>query len=471
VLAVRTRRTTSSDDPRGEGKGPAIPTLGPLDRLPTIAVVGRPNVGKSTLFNRLLKTRKTITHDLPGVTRDRIASEAERPSGGSVILVDTGGFEPDSETLIPALVRGQALLAIEEASVVILLVDGAAGLNPDDAEIGRLLRRTGKPVILVVNKSDRRDAALGYGEFSALGFPLLCVSAEHGLGIGELWEELEKFLPPPLESTHVAPELAVAIIGRPNAGKSSLTNRLLGTERVMVSEVPGTTRDSVDSLVEVNGHTIRLVDTAGIRRRGRTDKGPEVLSVVMARRAIERSHVCLMLIDAGEGATAQDTHVAGHVTEAGRGVVVVVNKADLLPAQGPDARRKLHDDVLERFKFVKDTPIVFISALTGAGVDQVLPTAFEVGLAYRMRIGTGELNRVLREAWERKPPPGGKKPPRLYYATQLSGGPPSFVLFVSGVGKLHFSYIRYLENALRGTFHLAGVPIRFMIRGKREKNA
>jgi GTP-binding protein len=471
LAQVFKKRVRGELDPTQQREGEATPAqeLGP-GAVPTIAIVGRPNVGKSTLFNRLTRFRKAITHDLPGVTRDRVAADGKRPSGGAVVIVDTGGFEPESEVLIPALTRGQAMVAVEGADAVLMVVDGATGLNPDDAEIARMLHRAARPTFVVVNKDDRRDAAHGFSEFSGLGFPTLTVSAEHGLGIGELWEALETVLPPPVAALEAKPELAVAIVGRPNSGKSSLVNRLLGEERVMVSEVPGTTRDSVDSLLSTEGRLIRLVDTAGIRRKGRTDRGPEVLSVLMARRAIERCQVCVLLVDAVEGVTAQDTHVAGHVTEAGRGVLVVVNKVDLLRQQGEKTRKELREDILERFKFVKDTPVLFISALTGEGVHRLLPATLKVGEAFFARVGTGELNRVLRAAWERKPPPGGKKPPRLYYATQLSGGPPTFILFVSGVGTFHFSYVRYLENAVRAAFGLAGVPIRFIMRGKRDRS-
>ncbi|HVN77029.1 MAG TPA: ribosome biogenesis GTPase Der [Thermoanaerobaculaceae bacterium] len=437
---------------------------------PTVAIVGRPNVGKSTLFNRLARSRRAITHDIAGMTRDRVAADAPRPVGGVVVLVDTGGFEPESEAAIPAMVREQALTAVAEADAVVLLVDGSQGLVPVDSEIAAELHRAGRPVVVAVNKEDRRDAAHGEAEFARLGFPVVAISAEHGRGIGELWDELEKVLPPPAdEGEPERPALSVAIVGRPNVGKSSLLNRLLGEERVLVSEVPGTTRDAVDTIVACGPRTVRLIDTAGIRRKGRTDEGPEVLSVLMARRAIERAEVCLLLVDAGEGLTAQDTHVAGYVAEAGRGVVVVVNKADLVVGEDREARRRLKEQVLHRLKFLKDTPTVFVSALTGMGVPHVLPAALEVGEAFRTRVGTGELNRVLRAAWERQPPPAGKRPPRLFYATQAGSGPPRFVLFVSGTGKLHFSYLRYLENSVREAFPLAGTPIRFRIQGKSDR--
>lgn len=441
-----------------------------MPALPTIVIVGRPNVGKSTLFNRLTGTRRAITHDLPGVTRDRVIGEASRPGGGAVVVVDTGGFEADAEAVIPAQIRRQALAAVESAHVAVLLVDGATGLTPGDEELAAALRRTGKPVVLAVNKADRRDARLGFGEFTGLGFEVVVLSAEHGHGLDELWGRLEEALPAPAEGVAATPELAIAIVGRPNVGKSSLLNALLGEERVIVSPVPGTTRDSVDTVVRWGERTLRLVDTAGIRRKGRTDRGPEVLAVLMARRAVERAHVCLLLLDAGEGVTAQDAHVAGLINEAGRAAVVVVNKADLLEGGEPDRRKALERQILERFKFLKGTPVLFVSARERRGLDRVLPAAGAMGDAFFLRIGTGELNRALRAAWERQPPPGGRRPARLYYATQLSGGPPRFMLFWSG-GELHFSYLRYLENALRDAFPLAGVPIRFIMRGKRERSA
>ncbi len=431
---------------------------------PTVAIVGRPNVGKSTLFNRLTASRKALTHDLPGVTRDRVAGEAARPAGGFVVVVDTGGFEPESEELFPALVRRQALKAISQANVVLLVVDGSAGPLPQDVEVAGVVRRLGVPVVLVVNKVDRRDAWLGAGEFTALGFPTVAVSAEHGLGLDDLWTELERHLPPPSpEVEPPRPELAVAVVGRPNVGKSSLLNCILKEERFVVSEVPGTTRDAVDTLLDAGGRVVRLVDTAGIRRRGRTDRGPEVLSVVMAKRAMERADVCLLVLDAGEGVTAQDAHIAGLTLDHGRAAVVVINKSDLLPV-GEPARRQLAARVIDALHFLKGTPVLFASALTGAGVARILPRVLEVGEAYRSRIGTGELNRVLRAAWEAHPPPQGRKPARLYFATQVSTAPPTIVVMTSTERPLHFSYLRRLENALRKSFPLAGVPIRFIMR-------
>jgi GTP-binding protein len=431
--------------------------------IPTVALVGRPNVGKSTLFNRLTGRRKALTHNQPGVTRDRVVGEGRRPSGGLVLFVDTGGFEPESQAPLATLVREQALFAVEQAQVVLLVVDGAEGLASADQELAEALRRAGKPTLVVVNKADRSDARFSAGEAAALGFPTFVVSAEHGTGVAELWEALEQLLPPPEAEELPPPELAVAIVGRPNVGKSSLLNRILGEERVLVSEIPGTTRDAVDTLVCFGEKRALLVDTAGIRRKGRTQRGVEVLSVVLACKAIERAHVCLLVLDGAEGVTAQDAHVAGLVQKAGRGVVVVVNKSDLLSRE---AKRQLQEDVEFKLKFLKDTPCLFVSALRGSGVSKVLPQAFAVGENFHRRIGTGELNRVLRAAWESHPPPGGKVAPKLFYATQVGTAPPRFALFTNLKGQLHFSYLRYLENALREAFPLAGVPVRFIMRGK-----
>jgi GTP-binding protein len=298
----------------------------------TVAIVGRPNVGKSTLFNRLTRSRKALTHDLPGMTRDRVAGDARRPGGGTVVVVDTGGFEPESGDAIPVQIRSQALRAIEDADAVVLVVDGAQGIVPAD-ERSPPCCAAPAAVVLAVNKEDRRDAADAEADFARLGFPAVALSAEHGRGISSLWEVLEPYLPPPEEAEPAEVELAVAIVGRPNVGKSSLLNRLLGEERVLVSEVPGTTRDAVDTLLDWRGRHVRLVDTAGSRRRGRTERGPEVLSVVMARKAIERAQVCLLVLDGSAGVTARTpTSPVSSLMPPAR--VIVVAKDDLLPA-GP----------------------------------------------------------------------------------------------------------------------------------------
>ncbi len=443
-----------------------------MKRSPVVVIVGRPNVGKSTLFNRLTRSRRALVHDLPGVTRDRIVGEAERPSGGTITLVDTGGLlMEDADRFVP-LIRDQAEAAIAEADAVILLLDGDAGPIPEDREIAEYLRGLDVAVVPTVNKADRRGVELQALEFHRLGLgDPVAVSAEHGTGLDALWDALEPLLPAPSpEETHdeeVADEVSVAIIGRPNVGKSSLLNRLAGSDRVLVSEVPGTTRDAVDVMVSTAGLRFRFVDTAGIRRKGRTDRGPEVLSVVLARRHLERAQVCLLLIDAVEGVTRQDAHVGGYAWEAGRAVAVVVNKWDLVP--GREAARRALDDQLERhLKYLRHAPRVFLSALTGRGVHRLPPVMASLAEAHRRRVSTSDLNRLLQDVWRRNPPPsGGRRSPKLLYATQVGSGPPTFTLFTNLAEKPHFSYLRHLENGLREALDLEGVPIRVMIRTRK----
>ena len=438
---------------------------------PVVVIVGRPNVGKSTLFNRLTASRRALVHDLPGVTRDRIVGEARRPGGGVVTLVDTGGLLMEDEDHFIPLIRQQAETALDGADAVIFLLDGQTGPLPEDHELAAFLRSRKVPVVVTVNKADRAGVELEAAEFYSLGLgDPVAISAEHGTGLAELWEALEPHLGDAAgeeDGEAGEGELRVAIIGRPNVGKSSLLNRLLGEPRVLVSEIPGTTRDAVDVIVERDGVRVRFVDTAGIRRKGRTDRGPEVLSVVMARRAIERAHLCLVVVDAERGVTRQDAHVAGYAWEARRGVVLVVNKWDLADDRGA-WRQRLMDEAGRHLKFMRHAPVFFVSALTGSGVGEILPALADRGEAYRMKASTSEVNELLRRAWEANPPStGGRKEARLYYATQVGTAPPAFVLFTNLPGDVHFSYTRYLENTLREHFRLAGVPIRVMIRGRR----
>lgn len=441
---------------------------------PVVVIVGRPNVGKSTLFNRLTGSRRALVHDLPGVTRDRIVGEARRPGGGVVTVVDTGGLLMEDEDRFIPLIRSQAEAALDTADAIIFLLDGEAGVIPEDQELANYLRARKAPVVPVVNKADRKLAELQAHEFHALGFgePVL-VSAEHGTGIQDLWEALERHLPPAAPETDGEEEEAdpggearVAIVGRPNVGKSSLLNRLAGEERVLVSEVPGTTRDAVDVVLEADGTRVRFVDTAGIRRKGKTDKGPEVLSVVMARRQLERSHLSLVLLDATRGVTSQDAHVAGYAWESGRGVILVVNKWDLVRERG-SAREELETEIGRKLKFLHHAPRVFLSARTGEGVHKLWPLIRQVHAGTVLKTTTSELNRVLRQAWERRPPPSKRrKEAKLFYAAQVGTLPPRFVLFTNLAAAPHFSYVRHLENVLRDAFGLAGVPIRVMIRGR-----
>ena len=444
-----------------------------MSRLPILVIVGRPNVGKSTLFNRLTRSRRALVHDLPGVTRDRIIGEAERPGGGHVIVVDTGGLLLEDEDRFVPLIRSQAEVAIKDGDAVLLLLDGEAGPIPEDREIAEYLRTLGVPVVPVVNKADRKGVELQAHEFYRLGLgePIV-VSAEHGMGLVELWDALDQHLPAADlddEETVVpdSDEIHVAVIGRPNVGKSSLVNRLVGDSRVLVSEVPGTTRDAVDVICEADGVRFRFVDTAGIRRKGRTDKGPEVLSVVVARRHLERAQICLLLIDAEEGVTRQDAHVAGYAWEAGRGVILVVNKWDLV-ANREQRRQELDDQIDQQMKFLRQTPRVYLSALTGKGVHRLFPEMRRVHRAHGLKIGTTNLNRVIREAFERNPPSvQGKRHPKIYYCTQVHNRPPHFVLFTNLDRKPHFSWARYMDNVVREAFSLEGVPFRVMIRGRK----
>ena len=442
-----------------------------MNRQPVVVVVGRPNVGKSTLFNRLTRSRRALVHDLPGVTRDRIFGEAERPGGGSVIVIDTGGLLMVDEDVFVPLIRGQAEAAIRDGDVVIFLLDGVAGPIPEDLEIAGYLRGLGVPVVPVVNKSDRREVHLQAHEFHSLGLGSpVAISAEHGVGMAELWDVLDPHLPAVEEDGgepgRVAGAIPVAVIGRPNVGKSSLVNRLLGDERLLVSEIPGTTRDAVDTILEKDGVRYQFVDTAGIRRKGRTDQGPEVLSVVMARRYLERADLCLLVVDAEEGITNQDAHVGGYAWEAGRGIILVVNKWDLVTDRAL-RRERIEDQAARNLKFMRHSPQIFLSALDGKGVHRLFPAMRDLHRAYRTRIPTSDLNRIIRTAWDRRPPPmTGKQGPKIYYCSQVHYGPPHFVLFTNLVKPPHFSYVRYLENVLREALGLDGVPIRVIIRGR-----
>ncbi len=442
-----------------------------MSSLPVVVVVGRPNVGKSTLFNRLTRSRRALVHDLPGVTRDRIFGEAERFGGGVVSVVDTGGLLMEDEDTFVPLIRGQAESAIRDGDVVIFLLDGESGPIPEDREISDYLRELGVPVVPVVNKGDRKGVDLQAHEFHRLGLgdPVV-ISAEHGTGIDLLWDALDPHLPPDEkaedESDGSGDEIPVAVIGRPNVGKSSLINCLLGDERLLVTEISGTTRDAIDTILEKDGVRYQFVDTAGIRRKGKTDRGPEVLSVVMARRYLERADLCLVVVDADEGITNQDAHVAGYAWEAGRAVILVINKWDLVKDRAM-GRDRLEDQAGQLLKFMRHSQRIYLSALNGRGVHRLFPAMQNLHDAYRKRTSTTVLNRILSDAWESRPPAMmGKKAPRLYYCSQVRHSPPHFVLFTNLPKTPHFSYMRYLENVLREALGLDGVPFRVIIRGR-----
>jgi GTPase len=434
-----------------------------MSLTPTVAIVGRPNVGKSTLFNRLLGRRQAIVHDLPGVTRDRITGVAELDGDRSFQVIDTGGLVPGDD---PLGLSRQVFLAVEESDLLIFLVDGRDGLAAADEAIWERLRRTGKPALLVVNKGDTREARGRFPEFYRLGIdPQLLVSAEHGQGIAELREALALALPElPAEVRPEAP--AVAIVGRPNVGKSSLLNRIAGEERALVSPSPGTTRDPIDTLIRRGERCYLLIDTAGIRRRSQTSGAPEELAVMMARRQIERAQLAVLVVDAAQGVTSGDLAIAGTIWELGRAAVLAVNKWDLLDAE---ARARLEQSFVRLDDHLAHPRRVNLSALTGRGVDKLFPAIDRTLGAHLTRLGTGEVNRLFEGSIRRVSPPSlGGRPWKLYYATQVSSGPPTFMLFANRALPRNHHYRRYLENRLRDELDLQGVPLRLVVRRRTE---
>ncbi len=442
---------------------------GPAGARAAVAIVGRPNVGKSTLFNRLTGRRRAIVEHTPGVTRDRIYGTAEW-QGRRFDVIDTGGFDPTASEPIPRLMRSQAQVAIAEADAVILVVDGAAGLMAPDREVHDLLRRAGKPVVVAVNKADRKDVDPSLADFHALGTEvLLPISAEHDIGTEELLDAVVARLPPDEASAdqapaEAAPPLRLAVIGRPNVGKSSLVNRILGYERVIVNEVPGTTRDPIDTPFLWNGRPMVIVDTAGIRRRARVETKLEKVSVVAALRALERCDVAALVLDAPDGLTEQDQRLGSYAAESGRGVVIVVNKWDRMP-HGRPALRAFAEGVRATLPHLAFAPIVFVSATTGHGVHRVLRAVERVAEAQSRRVPTGQLNRVLAEAVERKEPPFFRnRRLKLFYGAQLGVCPPTFAIVTSAPEGVPESYRRYLVNRLREAFGFEGAPLRVVFR-------
>jgi GTP-binding protein len=430
---------------------------------PTVAIVGRPNVGKSTLFNRLLGRRQAIVHNLPGVTRDRIVGLARLGDDRPVQLVDTGGLVPGDD---PLGLNRQVFLAVEESDLLLLVVDGRQGLVAADEEVWRHLRPYGRPTVLVVNKGDTREARERFPEFYRLGIDrMLLVSAEHGGGVEDLREALALSLPEAAaEPEGDAPP--VAIVGRPNVGKSSLLNQIAGRERALVSPRAGTTRDPVDTLIARDGKRYRLIDTAGIRRRSQVAGAAEELAVMMARRQIERAQVAVLVVDAAQGVTTGDLAIAGNIWELGRAAVVAVNKWDLLDAERRDALEASWPRLDE---LLAEPPRVNVSALTGRGVEKLFPAIDAALAAYTVKLGTGEVNRLFEQALARRHPPAMHgRPWKLYYATQVSTGPPTFMLFANRTLPRSDTYRRYLENRLREALGLPGVPIRLVIRKRGE---
>jgi GTPase len=451
--------------------------------LPLVAIVGRPNVGKSTLFNRLVGERRSIVGDEPGITRDRIYGESEW-AGRRFSLVDTGGIVPDDEELIPAHIFRQAEFAITEAVALVWVVDARAGATPLDEELARHLRGTGKTVLVAANKVDAAKLEALAGEFHRFGFEdVFPISAENSDGVAELLDALVALLPAPEgagedeDGAEGRPrEVRLAIVGRPNVGKSSLLNRLIGEERVIVSPVAGTTRDAVDTLLYTEGHTFRLVDTAGIRRKGKTEEMAEKLSVVMARRSLERADVAVVVIDAVEGVTALDANIAGYALDAGCSIILAVNKWDLVPDKDTHTNSEFERDLRFKMKFLEWAPVVTISALKGQRLERLLPLALRANEARNRRIPTAQLNafyeRVMasgRAPTTPAPVKGGQSRLHVKYLTQTGVRPPAFVVFTGG-GRgagIHFSFERFLQNRLREEFDFFATPLRIIERHKK----
>ncbi len=496
-------------------------------RLPLVAICGRPNVGKSTLFNRLTQTRRSIVGDEPGITRDRIYGDVEW-GGRDVRLVDTGGVVPDDEALIPSEIFRQAKVGLEEADAIIMVVDGRTELAAPDVELARLLLRGGKPIFLAVNKMDTSEMFAAAENFRQLGFRNVCpISAEHGSGIGDLLDEVWAALPPefvaeepeervegledefeedmdgggdPLpgpqtppdevstgrrlrsHGEHIARETKIAIIGRPNVGKSTLLNALTGSDRAIVSPIAGTTRDAVDEVVERDGHSFRFIDTAGIRRKGKTKLLAEKLSVIMSRKHLEAADVSLLVIDAAEGVAAADANIGGYAHESGRSVIIIINKWDLMTKVGPDGMRlfdgqppadkKLYEQqVRDSLKYLDYAPLLFVSASESKGIEEVFKKVELVARERRKRVSTGEMNRFLDKIdFQRASVPMNRRV-KIYYMTQAAVAPPTFVLFTDRDVKLHFSYERFLANEIRDTFKFIGSPIWFKVKARNKKKA
>ncbi|WP_429841110.1 ribosome biogenesis GTPase Der [Brevibacillus sp. FIR094] len=434
--------------------------------LPVVAIVGRPNVGKSTIFNRLIGERVAIVEDMPGVTRDRLYGKGEWLTH-TFHVIDTGGIEFGETDAILTQMRYQAELAIDEADVIIMIADSRTGVTDADVELSRMLNRTGKPVVLAVNKADNPEMRADIYDFYSLGlgepFP---VSGSHGLGLGDMLEDVVQHFPAEDDEEKRDDIIRVSIIGRPNVGKSSLTNAILGEERVIVSEVAGTTRDAIDTPFERDGQSYILVDTAGMRKRGKVYETTEKYSVMRAMRSIEDSDVVLVVINGEEGIIEQDKKIAGYAHEAGRGVIIIVNKWDAIEKDDKTMQR-FTELIREEFKYLDYAPIMYVSAKSKQRVHTILPKVDEVAQAHTMRVPTGVLNDLITDATIRTPPPSDRgKRLKINYATQATVKPPTFILFVNDPELMHFSYERYIENKIREAFVFEGTPVRIWTRKK-----
>ena len=437
--------------------------------MTVVAIVGRPNVGKSTLFNRICGRQQALVDDLPGVTRDRNYARVNW-GGKTFTLIDTGGFVTSDQSTLEEHTGQQVLLAMEEADIVLFVADARSGLHPEDPAIVEKLRRTAKPVMVVINKVDGAERNVHVSEFFQLGVEKLYpVSAAHGFGFGELLAELTRDIPERDEASEAFEphEVRIAIVGRPNVGKSTLVNSILRVPRVIVSEVPGTTRDAIDTTFDRDGQRYVLIDTAGIRRKGRTWQKLEKVSVLKALQSIERSHVAVLMVDAVEGLTDQDLHIAGYIQERFRGCVVVINKWDAVEKDAKQVKRFM-SEVRDRLRFMPFAPILTISALNGQRVSKVLPAALEVFREYNRRITTGVVNQALEQALQRHEPPRvSGRPLKFYYVTQTSVRPPTFVIFCNRPDSVHFSYQRFLNNHFREAFDLQKTPVRLIFRERK----
>ena len=439
---------------------------------PIVAIVGRPNVGKSTLFNKLIGERRSIVEDTPGVTRDRIYGETEW-NGRKLTVIDTGGIEPKTDDTILKQMRFQAEIAIESADVIVFMCDVRTGLTADDRDIAIMLQKSGKPIIPCINKCDSVGALpFEFYEFYELGFECepIAVSSVHGSGTGDLLDEILKELPENIGNDDDDDSIKVAVIGKPNAGKSSIINKIMGQNRLIVSDIAGTTRDAVDTQIVIDGQKYTFIDTAGIRRASKINDKIEKYSVLRAHMAVERADVCLIMIDAGTGITEQDEKIAGIAHEAGKACIIVVNKWDSIEKDNSTTNR-FNEKIRTALAYMPYAPIAYVSALTGQRINTLFEQIKYVYMQTNTRITTGMLNEVLAEATMRVQPPSDKgKRLKIYYMTQISVAPPTFVIFCNNAELFHFSYQRYIENCLRETFGFKGTPIRLIIRMKGDQD-